>query len=55
MNARRRVESTGVELTGGAELVTPVEKAAACGRGGGEEDGLPCSGAMEMPADRAEA
>jgi hypothetical protein len=29
MEARRRVKSTSVELTGGAELATSVEKAAA--------------------------
>jgi hypothetical protein len=29
MKAHRRVESTGVELAGGAELVAPVEKATA--------------------------
>ena len=35
MEARRRVEFTGVELAGGAELAAPVEKAAA-GHSGGE-------------------
>jgi hypothetical protein len=29
MEDRRRVEFTGVELVGGAELATPVEKAVA--------------------------
>jgi hypothetical protein len=55
------VEFTVVELAGGTELATPVEKATAglcvgeaCGERGGtverEEDGLPCFGTEEMPA-----